>query len=98
MYSVQRIFTRPNTEVAFYRPVAEFKTNMRVVYDETDKCVSRTVTRSTDGLKLIISTVWSSESDWNTYRADPVCVAHFAARNAHNTANGITAERVIAVL
>jgi hypothetical protein len=98
MFLVQRVFTRPNPEVAFYQPTVEFRNRFKTGYKDTGKILSNTVTISSDRLKQVISTMWLDEATWNEYLADPICQAHFAARNAYYDQNSITAERTTTVL
>jgi hypothetical protein len=98
MFLVQRVFTRPNVEVAFYQPTTAFKDHYRTAYKEAGLFLSNTVTISPDRLKQVISTMWADEATWEAYKADAICVDHFTARNAYNDANGITAERTTTAL
>jgi len=70
MFLVQRVFTRPNTEVAFYAPTAEFKSHYKTAYKDTEKFLSNTVTLSPDRLKQVMSTMWADEATWEAYKAD----------------------------
>ena len=98
MFLVQRVFTRADASVAFYKPTTEFRDHYKTAYKNAGKFLSNTVTVSEDNLKQVISTMWIDEATWNEYLADPICQAHFAARNAYYEANGITSERTTAVL
>ena len=98
MFLVQRVFTRPNTEVAFYQVTTAFRDHFKSAYKDSGKVLSNTVTVSEDRLKLVISTMWTDEATWNAYRADPVCVEHFTVRNAYNATNNIADERVTSAL
>jgi len=98
MFLVQRVFTRPSADIAFYQPTTEFRTHFKTAYKDSGKILSNTVTLSEDRLKQVISTMWTDEATWNAYREDPVCVEHFTARNAYNEANSITDDRVTSAL
>jgi len=98
MFLVQRVFTRPSADIAFYQLTAEFRNHYKSAYKDTGKILSNTVTVSQDQLKQVISTMWIDEETWNAYREDAVCVEHFTARNAYNATNNITDDRVTSVL
>lgn len=93
MFLVNRVFNRPSTDVAFYTADTEFGTYYETTYMNTNKAVNVTVMISEDGLQKTVSTTWADEATWNAYKQDPVCIAHFSARNAYNAANGITTSR-----
>jgi ABC-type tungstate transport system permease subunit len=98
MFLVQRVFTRPSADIAFYQLTIEFRDHFKAAYKDSGKTLSNTVTFSEDRLKQVISTMWTDEATWNAYREDPVCVEHFTARNAYNVANSIADERVTSAL
>ena len=98
MFLVQRVFTRPSADVAFYQPTTEFRTHYKAAYKETGKILSTTVTISQDQLKQVISTMWTDEATWNAYREDPICMDHFAARNAYNESISIVGDRSVSSL
>jgi hypothetical protein len=98
MFLVQRVFTRPSVDIAFYQLTTAFRDHYKTTYKDAGKVLSNTVTLSEDRLKQVISTMWSDEATWNAYREDPVCVEHFTARNAYNATNNITDDRVTSAL
>lgn len=98
MFLVQRVFTRPNADIAFYQPTAEFRNHYKSAYKDTGKILSTTVTISQDQLKQVISTMWTDEETWNAYREDPICMEHFAARNAYNESISIVGDRSVSSL
>jgi ABC-type tungstate transport system permease subunit len=98
MFLVQRVFTRPSADIAFYQPTTEFRTHYKSAYKDTGKILSNTVTISEDRSKQVISTMWSDEATWNAYREDAICMEHFAARNAYNDQFSITGERSVSAL
>lgn len=93
MFLVNRVFNRPSTDVAFYVADPEFRNYYEATYVATNKAISVNDMLSEDGLQRTFSTTWVDEATWNAYDQDPVCVAHFTARNAYNQANGITSSR-----
>lgn len=46
-------------------------------------------TRSEDSLTLTFTSSWNSVEDYQTYMNDPICIAMFARRDAHNAQFGI---------
>jgi len=98
MFLVQRVFTRQNTSVPFYRPADAFMTHYNAAYMDSGKILSSTVTVSEDKTKQVITTMWKDEPTWNEYLADPVCQAHFNARNAYNDGNGIANDRSTSIV
>lgn len=98
MFLVQRVFTRPSADIAFYQLTTEFRDHFKTAYKDSGKILSSTVTLSEDRLKQVISTMWTDEATWNAYREDAICVAHFEARNAYNVTNSIADERVTSAL
>ena len=92
MYVVQRVFARPSTSVDFYKSSSEFNSHLTATYITTGK-LSQNKTVSPDGLKMTVTMIWGDQASFAEYEADPVCAAHFTARNDYNTANGITADR-----
>lgn len=87
MFLVNRVFNRPSTDVAFYVADPEFRNYYEAKYEGITDSISG------DGLRRTFSTTWVDEATWSAYTQDPVCVAHFSARNAYNEANGITSSR-----
>jgi hypothetical protein len=49
-------------------------------------------TRSDDKLQITFTSAWQSLEDYETYLNDPICLAMFARRDAHNAQYGIVAE------
>lgn len=98
MFLVQRVFTRPSIDIAFYQVTTSFRDHFKSNYKDTGKVLSNTVTLSEDRLKQVISTMWTDEATWNAYREDAVCVEHFTARDAYNNQFSITDDRVTSAL
>lgn len=98
MFLVQRVFTRPSADIAFYQLTTEFRDHFKTTYKDSGKILSNTVTLSEDRLKQVISTMWTDEATWNAYREDAICMEHFAARNAYNDQFSITGERATSAL
>lgn len=93
MFLVQRVFTRQDAGVPFYKPADAFMAHYKTAYMDSGKILSSTVTLSEDKLKQVITTMWKDEATWNEYLADQICKDHFAARNAYNDSNGIAGDR-----
>ncbi len=98
MFLVQRVFTRQNIGVPFYKPTDAFNAHYKTAYMDSGKILSSTITVSEDRLKQVITTMWKDEPTWNAYREDAVCVEHFNARNAYNDSNNIANERSTSIV
>lgn len=98
MFLVQRVFTRQNAGVPFYKPTDAFMAHYKTTYMDSGKILSSTVTISEDKLKQVITTMWKDEPTWNEYLADSVCQAHFNARNAYHDGNGIANDRSTSIV
>lgn len=98
MFLVQRVFTRQDTGVPFYRPTDEFMAHYRTAYMDSGKILSSTTTLSEDRTRQVITTMWINESTWNEYLADAVCQAHFNARNAYHDEHSIANDRSTSVV
>jgi len=48
-------------------------------------------TRSDDKLSITFTSAWQSLEDYQAYMDDPICIAMFARRDAHNDQFGIVA-------
>lgn len=91
MYLVQKVYTRPNTDVLFYPGEDAYHAYFCTTYRDTGKCSELSVTVSQDKLKLLLVSSWESEEVFhNVYLADPIVQAHLAARSAYSIANNIT--------
>ena len=90
MFLVQKVFTRPNTDVPFYPGESEYHAYFQSTYRDTGKCTDLSVTVSQDKSKLLLVASWESEEAFNAYLADSVVQAHLAARSAHTLEHNIT--------
>ena len=63
-----------------------------VEFNYSGKQTNQTWSRSDDSLSITFTAYWESLEDFQTYINDPVCVAMFARRDAHNAQFGITSE------
>lgn len=96
MITVTRIYTRPNIEVPWHldQPFEaqiypqSFKDHVQATYGSMIVHLSNTL--SDDKLSLLFQSIWNDEAGYQTYLADPVCTAVWAARDAHNAEYGIT--------
>jgi hypothetical protein len=59
-----------------------------------DKIINQTYVRTEDDMALSITytATWSSLADYQEYMNDPICIAMFARRDAHNAEFGIVSE------
>jgi hypothetical protein len=89
MFIASRVFTRPNTNVLYYRYPAAYVKYHAEKYQNTH-LVNSTLTLSNDGLSRTSVNMYVSEEAFNTVANDPVVRDAWAARDAYNTANGIT--------
>lgn len=90
MYLVQLTYTRPNTNVKWYKKTAEFTNDWQTSCVQTKKVISEDWQDSPDGLRKTINVLWASKADHDAYCTSPAFVAHRTARIAYFTANGLT--------
>lgn len=90
MIKVNRTYTRPEIDTPWHldQPfeaelyTQEFKDYVQATYGEALLQISNTV--SEDLWTLTFESVWTSEEAYQTYLVDPICVAVWEKRDAHN--------------
>jgi hypothetical protein len=94
MFLVTRTFTRPNTSIAWHNNSGRTDFQQAWLgYVSSAKITNHTSSVSHDGLTLTIETTWADEAAWQDYLANPATVGMVTARNAYNSAHGITDTR-----
>lgn len=101
MISVTRTYTRPSIELPWHidQPyeaqiyTQEFKDHVQATYTAT--LIHQTNVLDDTKLVLNFQSLWESVADYQTYLADPVCVAAWARRDEHNTFYGITSSQSV---
>lgn len=88
MFIASRVFTRPNTNVSYYKYPAAYVKYHAEKYQNTH-LVNSTLTLSEDRLARTSVNMYVSEEAFNTVANDPVVMNAWAQRDAYNTANGI---------
>lgn len=91
------VFTRPNTDIAWFDDYDGKSTNMTALNDhvettymDTGKCSTTQVTGSTDGLTKTIKKRYANEAAVTEFFNDAIVMGMINERNAYNTENGIT--------
>jgi hypothetical protein len=95
MSTFTQTFTRPSTTVNWHETglgilTRDFSNYALANFKATGKLVSDSTQVSTDGLVLVITKVFATESDKAEFLSDTTRLAYAAARDAYNTENGIT--------
>jgi hypothetical protein len=83
-YKITQIFTRPNTDVAWYGEKYPSLPNMpssRIAIDSK---------LSSDGLTMTVTSLWTSQADWEATWVNNDIQNWNTARATYNQNNGIT--------
>jgi len=95
---VTSVSVRPNTNVDFWNYSAEDATHLQNTFVSTGKLVSKTSTLSNDGLTRTVVRTFATPEDFAEFKLDSVRTAGASARDAYNTANGITLSNVVDIV
>jgi hypothetical protein len=95
MSTFAQTFTRPSITVEWHETglgilTKNFSSYTRENFRATGKLLSDSIQVSTDGLVLVITKVFATESDKAEYLSDTTRLSYAAARDVYNTENGIT--------
>lgn len=100
MIIVTRTFTRLDRTVPWHldqpHGASVYPQEFQDYVDTTyrDKKLHHTYTLSEDGLTITLQSFWQTMEDYRAYNNDPICIASFARRDAHNAEHNITNELV----
>lgn len=98
MIIVTRTFTRPDRSVPWHldQPFGpsvypqDFQDYVNATY--ADRKLHHVYTLSDEGLTLTLQSFWQTMADYDAYNNDPICIASFERRDAHNAFYNITNE------
>lgn len=90
-----RVFTRSDITIPWYhdehgslKSSVDFDEQLSIKYLTTGKIIDRIISTTPTAITVIIE--WENEQSMNEHYNDPIVIAHFAARDAYNSLNGIT--------
>jgi hypothetical protein len=89
-YQVTKVFTRPNSTVRFFNDYTDASRAVLDTFKAQSKLVSDTSAWSDNWLQYTSTHVWASQAAYEEFTSQPAQSAVFAARDSHNSANGIT--------
>jgi hypothetical protein len=87
---VTAVFTRPDTNVPFWKPSIEEYVRLIEEFGDAGKIVEETAMLGADGLTRTVVRTFVDQAARNEFRAAPVFIDAMAERNAYGTANNIT--------
>ena len=93
--TVTTVQTRPNTSVNFWTFNEATQAHLKAVFRDTGKVIDRTVELSHGDLVQTITRVYTDQTAFGQWKADPVRIAQVAGRDAYNTANGTTTTVIV---
>lgn len=96
-YLIQRVYTRPSTDVKFFGNASQENANKKIqtqqlveTYKANGQLLSESNSLSTDRLTITYSALWSSKEAYDAYRTSSQISQFHQDRKAYNESNGIT--------
>lgn len=85
------VTTRPNTNVPFFLPSAEYQEFFTLNYVDSGKATAPDITFSDDGLIKTVVIEWESDEVLNTLHSEPIHISDYSIPlREHNDQYGIT--------